>query len=89
MRTENIKVSCKIISEYLRRMKNELSAHKKLPVELFIVINSAQRAIEKENHKIRRSVWRKKYLRAANIKPLVFASYTTTSSGGLNVSRKR
>lgn len=85
MITEKTKVSCKLIAESVRRIKNELSMYKNLPVELYITINSAQRIIERENHKIRRSVWRKKYHRAAKIKPIVFASYTT--SGGMNVYR--
>ena len=83
---ENIKVSCKIIAEYLRRIKNELNAHKNLPVELYIIVNSAHREISKETHKIRRTAWRKKYLRAINTNTVMSTTYS--SNGGINVYRK-
>jgi hypothetical protein len=82
---ENIKASCTAIAEYLRRIKNELSAHKKLPVELFITVNTAHRAISKETQKIRRAVWRKKTFRPANIKPMIYTY--SLSNGESNVYR--
>lgn len=84
---ENIKVSCKIIAEYLRRVKTIINAHKNLPTDLYITINSAHREISKETQKIRRATWRKKYVYASNISPILFASHLK-SNGGLNVYRK-
>jgi hypothetical protein len=86
MKSENIKVSCSLISESVRRIKNELSMYKNLPVELYIAINTAQRIIEKENHKIRRAIWRKKYYRPTEIKPTKFIWSATTNTGSRYVN---
>ena len=48
-----------------------MAKHRNLPVDLFIQIGAAQRIIEKENNRIRKSVGRKKYIRLdKNFKPI-------------------
>lgn len=66
MRTENIKSSCLSISCAVRSIKESFKS-KKIPVDVFIKTTQQLREIEKENHRIRRAVWRKKYSRPANI----------------------
>lgn len=66
MRTENIKSHCLCISSSIKCIKEAFRV-KGIPTEVYIKTTQQLREIEKENHRIRRAVWRKKYYRAANV----------------------
>lgn len=84
MRAENIKSSCLSIAAAIRCIKSVLSV-KGIPTDVYIKTTQQLREIERENQRIRKAVWRKKYLRAANIKPMVYTY--SLSNGEANVYR--
>lgn len=67
MRNENIKSHCLCISSSIKCIKEAFRV-KGIPTEVYIKTTQQLREIEKETHRIRRAVWRKKYYRAANVR---------------------
>lgn len=66
---ENTKSRCISIVNSIRCIKQAFKS-KGIPADVFIKTTQYLREIEKETHNIRRSVWRKKYYRPANIKSI-------------------